>query len=244
VREVADIVCDDPAIAAKVLQIVNSAFFRVARRITRIDQAISYLGFNAIRTVVLSVEAFCLWQPTSAIAGVEPERLQARAHRVAAAMSALSQGTPMADDAFLAGLFYNVGYWVLLQERPEDVARAIQLARAQGIPLHEAERTVIGASHAQIGAYLLGLWGLPYPVVEAIAFQYRPELVDQTAFDVLAALVTAERLTMAGDPLIPGITDRADLIVGEDYLQALNAPFTWSQAQQSVLTHSAGPIRS
>jgi response regulator RpfG family c-di-GMP phosphodiesterase len=140
VREVAAIVYEDPAIAAKVLQIVNSAFFRVTRRITRIDQAINHLGFNAIRTIVLSVEVFCLWQPNIAIAGIDPERLQERAHRVAAAMSALSHGTSMADDAFLAGLFHNIGYRVLLQERPADFKRALEVARATNIPLHEAER--------------------------------------------------------------------------------------------------------
>lgn len=191
VQEVAGIVCEDPAIAAKVLQIVNSAFFRLPRQIARIDQAISYLGFNTIRALVMSVEVFCLWQPQAVLAGIEPERLQERAHRVAAAVCALAHGTAMVDDALLAGLFHNIGYWVLLQERPHDLARAIEMAKADGIPLHEAERIVIGASNAEVGAYLLGLWGMPYPVIEAVAFQYHPERVGQKGFDVLAALVTA-----------------------------------------------------
>jgi HD-like signal output (HDOD) protein/ActR/RegA family two-component response regulator len=244
VREIADIIYEDPAIAAKVLQIVNSAFFRATRRITRIDHAISHLGFNAVRTVVLSVEVSCLWRPSAALAGVDPERLQERAHRVATAVGALSQGTPMFDDAFLAGLLYNIGYWVLLQELPEELARAVEIARVQGIVLHEAERRVIGASNAQIGAYLLGVWGLPFPVVEAIAFQYQSANVGQRDFDVLAALVTAERLAMAEDPLIAGIADRADLAVGDEYLQALNAPFNWSQAQQRVAANLVGEIAS
>ncbi|WP_129778224.1 HDOD domain-containing protein [Peristeroidobacter soli] len=242
VREVTDIVHEDPAIAAKVLQMVNSAFFRVTRRITRIDQAISYLGFNAIRTAVLSVEVFSLWQPGVIVAGLEPERLQARAHRVAAAVSALSHGTAMFDDALLAGLFYNIGYRVLLQERPEDLARASAEARARDIPLHEAERRVIGASNAEVGAYLLGLWGLPYAVVEAIAFQYEPERSGARQFDVLAALVTAERLVMAEDPLIVGIPHHACAALDDRYLQMLSAPFDWSEAQRRVSTDQTGGL--
>jgi HD-like signal output (HDOD) protein/CheY-like chemotaxis protein len=243
VQEVADIVGEDPAIAAKVLQIVNSAFFRLTRRITRIDQAISYLGFNAIRTLVTSVEVFCLWQPRAACVGIDPEGLQRRAHRVAAAMRVLSAGTSIVDDALLAGLFHNIGYWVLLQERRQDLVRAIEVAKADGIALHEAERIVIGASNAQVGAYLLGLWGMPYPVIEAIAFQHHPERVEQQQFDVLAALITAQRLSVADSPLIAGIADRNDVAPGDEYLQTLNAPFTWSQAHQRVLANTVGEFQ-
>lgn len=242
VQDVAGIVHEDTAIAAKVLQVVNSSFFRLTRQITRIDQAVNHLGFNAIRTLVLSVEMFCLWQPNAALPGVDPERLQTRAHRVAAAASAISQGSQLFDDALLAGLLHNIGYWVLLQERPKELAHAIEVAKVKGIALHEAERAVMGASNAEIGAYLLGLWGLPYPVVEAIAFQYHPEKVGRSGFDVLAVLVTAERLAMAEDPLIAGIADRADVVGGDEYLQALNAPFTWSQAQQRVSMALMGEV--
>lgn len=174
IKDVADAVTADPAIAAKVLQMVNSSFFRLARRISRIDQAVNYLGFAAIRNIVMSVEVFSQWHSDAALPEFAPERLQARAQQVAAAAWALTRGTPIADDALLAGLLHKIGYWVLLQECPQDVVRAVVMARAESIPLPVAERHVIGASHAEIGAYLLGLWGLPYSVVEAVAFQHAP----------------------------------------------------------------------
>ena len=61
----------------------------------------------------------------------------------------------------LAGLLHDIGYWVLAQECPGRPDQATELAAAEGIPLHQAETQVIGASHAEIGAYLLGIWGLP-----------------------------------------------------------------------------------
>jgi HD-like signal output (HDOD) protein/ActR/RegA family two-component response regulator len=234
VREVAKIVYEDAAIAAKVLQVVNSSFFRLARRISNVEQAVAYLGFNAIRTLAMSVEVFSLWSKNGVLDCLQPELLQERAHRVAAAARALCDGTAIADDAMLAGLFHNIGYWVLLQECPQEIVRALETARAQRIPMHQAERQVVGASHAEIGAYLLGLWGLPYSVIEAVAFQHSPQRVGQTSFDVLGALVIAQRLVTTDTPLAPDIVERADIDIDDQYLQSLNAPVSWTEAQRRV----------
>ncbi|MFX8805533.1 HDOD domain-containing protein, partial [Acinetobacter baumannii] len=79
---------------------------------------------------------------------------------------------PWADDALLAGLLHDIGYWILLQQCPKEMCRVLDMARAEGIPLHEGEIQVLGTSHAEIGAYLLGLWGFPYSIVEAVAFHH------------------------------------------------------------------------
>jgi len=201
IRKIADAVSADPAVAAKVLQMVNSSFFRLGRRISRIDQAVNYLGLIAIRNLVLSVEVFSSWPANSCPPDFTPDRLQSRAQQVAAAAWALTQGTPIADDALLAGLLHNIGYWVLLQECSKEMARAADIAQAQSIPLPVAERELIGASHAEVGAYLLGLWGLPHAVVEAVAFQHAPAQIANSEFDVLTALQEAQRrVTEIGEP--------------------------------------------
>ena len=184
-RDVAKLVAADSALAARVLQIVNSAFFRLAKRISNIEQAVSYLGFNAIRNLAMSVEVFAQW-PGGACGGLDPDKLQLHVHSVAAAASALTAKTPIADDSMLAGLLHDIGYWILAQECPHDLSEAVKLAVSSGIPLHAAETQVIGASHAELGAYLLGIWGLPYPVVEAVANHHQPERVTHAEFDVLA----------------------------------------------------------
>ena len=233
INKIASAVSADPAIAAKVLQMVNSSFFRLGRRISRIDQAVSYLGLIAIRNLVLSVEVFSGWRMDLDLPGFSPERLQARAQRVAAAAWALTQGTPIADDALLAGLLHKIGYWVLLQECPKEVERAVEMARTQSIPLHVAERELIGASHAEVGAYLLGLWGLPHPVVEAVAFQHAPSQVAHSQFDVLTALVLAESLTMSDAPLVGGALER-DQQIDEEFVRGVPLPFDWQEAQRRV----------
>lgn len=233
VGEIAAAVSADPAVSAKVLQMVNSSFFRLARRISRIDQAVNYLGLTAIRNIVMSVEVFSHWSAHPALPDLSPDRLLARAQRVAAAAWALTSGTPIADEALLAGLLHKIGYWVLLQECPEDVARAVAMARAESISLPAAERYVIGASHAEVGAYLLGLWGLPYSVVEAVAFQHMPAQVAHAEFDVLAALVIAESLALPNTPLVAGTLER-DQVVDEQFVRDLALPFDWREAQRRI----------
>jgi HD-like signal output (HDOD) protein len=182
---------------------------------------------------VLSVEVFSGWRENASLPDFAPERLQARAQRVAGAAWALTRGTPIADDALLAGLLHKIGYWVLLQECPKELARAVEMARTQSIPLPLAEREFIGASHAEVGAYLLGLWGLPHPVVEAVAFQHAPAQVARSQFDVLTALVLAESLTMTDAPLVGGALER-DQQIDEEFVRGVPLPFDWQEAQRRV----------
>jgi len=233
VSEVAQLVGTDPAIAARVLQIVNSAFFRLARRITKIEQAVSYLGFTVIRNVATSVEIFSQW-PSNASGHLKQAKLQAHVRAVAAAASALTVQTSIANDTMLAGLLHDIGYWVLAQECSAELRASAELAAAARIPMHEAESRVIGASHAEIGAYLLGLWGLPYSVIEAVAHHHEPQRVSQSYFDVLAALAVAQSLVPADDASAFDFTVPADSRVDESYLISVKAPFDWSEAQRRV----------
>jgi HD-like signal output (HDOD) protein len=157
---------------------------------------------------------------------------------VAAAANALAARTPISDDTLLAGLLHDIGYWVLAQECPQDLTRAVELAVSQDIPLHAAEYQVLGASHAEIGAYLLGIWGLPYPVVEAVAHHHQPERVTQTEFDVLSALVIGHAL-VADDASVFNAVVPPDSKIDSRYLLAVKAPFSWEEAVRRVAETTA-----
>ena len=234
VHDVAVLVASDAAIAAKVLQLVNSAFFRLARRITNIEQAVSYLGFAAIRNLVLSAEVFSSWPVREGSGPLNVERLQSHVQLVASAARALSANTPRADDALLAGLLHDIGYWILANECRSELARSLDLAVSQQIPLPEAETRVIGASHAQIGAYLLGIWGLPYPIIEAVAHHHAPQNVTQSEFDSLASLAVAQALVPADDTGIFDLSLPPDPKVEAAYLASVQAPFDWEEATRRV----------
>jgi HD-like signal output (HDOD) protein len=232
--EVGDIVNADAAIASKVLQITNSAFFRLRKPMVRIKDAVTYLGFATIRNLVLSAEIFSQWKSPQNPLSVDPERLQNHAQLAAAACKSLAGGRASPDDAWLAGLLHDIGYWVLVQECPGELRAALELSRNQHLPLVECERLTTGATHAEIGAYLLGLWGLPYSIVEAVAFHHAPASITPHGYDLLGALAVSHALLESSGA--HALTDSGDADPGVDarYLSSLSAPFDWDEAQRRV----------
>lgn len=228
VQDVMRLVRADSGIAAKVLQVANSAFFRLPRRVARIDEAIDHLGLAAIRSLVVSEDVFTEWPADLGVPAIEPELLQANAHRLAAVAGALAGSTPIAGEAIIAGLLHNIGYRVLLGDSPEPLARAVAAARERAVPLYVAERDALGSSHAEIGAYLLGLWGLPSGVVDAVALQYTADRVGRAQFDTAAVIAIAHLIVQHADRPVGGANEAAN----DRILQSLQAPFDWSEAQR------------
>jgi HD-like signal output (HDOD) protein len=237
--EIADIVGTDAAIATKVLQITNSAFFRLRKPMVRIKDAVTYLGFATVRNLVLCAEISSSWESPLELPEVDPQDLQKHAEYSAAACKALAGGRVSPDDAWLAGLLHDIGYWILVQECPEQLAQAIALSKAEAAPLSECEIKTIGASHAQMGAYLLGLWGLPYPIVEAVALHHTPGAITPHGYDLLAALAVAHTLMEPSNGRALPRVSAAEPSVDAGYLERTGAPFDWEEAQRRVLLSSA-----
>ncbi len=235
-RDVGRVIANDTALTVKVLQIANSAFFRRARRISNIEQAVLYLGFQTVRNLVMCAEVFSRWPGRMRHAAVDLEDLQMHAQRTAAVAQALTAGTQHADDTVLAALLHDIGYWILIQECPRELEQAVEFALAAGIPLPQAEYEILGASHAEIGAYLLAIWGLPYAVVEAVAHHHHPTRVKSNGLDCLAALAVAMALTGGDDSdgcarnLLPSA------VVGPEYLEGLNSTLSWADAASRATT--------
>jgi HD-like signal output (HDOD) protein len=234
--EIGDIVHSDAAIATKVLQITNSAFFRLRKPMVRIKDAVTYLGFATIRNLVLCAEIFSQWKISPELPGVDPQTLQQHAQQAAMACKSLARGRISPDDAWLAGLLHDIGYWVLIQDCPRELAEAIELARSQGLPLHECELRTIGATHAQVGAYLLGLWGLPYPVVEAVALHHTPMAIVPHEYDLLAALTISHAFL---EPVSVVAHTAETPEVDASYLPRVGSPFDWEEARRRVQTSIA-----
>jgi len=192
VADVARILKQDTAICTKLLQVVNSAFFRLARTITRVEDAVSYLGFNSIKHIALAAEVF---QYTTAKRTPIPlEVLHSHSILVGSLCMRFFTDKRQMEDAFLVGLLHDVGKLLLVAELPDYVDRVLCEMNSRRCPMYAAEISTHGVTHAEIGAYLLGLWGLPYPVVEAVANHHQPGRVDAGEFGVLAATHIADAL--------------------------------------------------
>jgi HD-like signal output (HDOD) protein len=232
--EVGDIVNADAAIASKVLQITNSAFFRLRKPMVRIKDAVTYLGFATIRNLVLSAEIFSQWNSSRDLPNVDPERLQTHAQIAAAACKSLAAGRASPDDAWLAGLLHDIGYWILVQECPDQLRAALELSQTQHLPLLECEKQTTGATHAEIGAYLLGLWGLPYSIVEAVALHHTPRAVTAHGYDLLGALAVSHALLESTGAHALNDCGESSQAVDAGYLAGLDAPFDWDEARRRV----------
>jgi HD-like signal output (HDOD) protein/ActR/RegA family two-component response regulator len=222
--KVATIIQKDPAIAAKVLQVCNSAFFRLPRRVASIQQAVSYLGLSTVRSMVLSAELF---KPGKTLcAALDLGQLQRHALNVALVARSLAAETAWAEDAFLAGLLHDIGFLVLGRQRGVEMQQALE-AHATGMPLEDAERKFVGVDHGTAGAYLLGLWGLPYDIVEAVANHSVPERIARISFDVLSAVGIAHALVVAVGPEDVPVFEARTPALGDDYVRAIGCPDSW-----------------
>lgn len=192
VAKIADIIKQDMGMTSKVLQLVNSAFFALPCRISSPHQAVSLLGIDNIRAVVLSVHVFSELQgsPDSKLAALWPRSLTSAVFARAICRAEHSP-QPLEDDAFAAGLLHDIGRLVLASTCREQYAHVLEISHQGQINLAQAEAQTFGCTHAEVGAYLLGLWGLPESVVQAVAWHHTPSRSGSTSFSPIIAVHVA-----------------------------------------------------
>jgi HD-like signal output (HDOD) protein len=190
-RAIAHVIEQDPAVSARLLQIVNSAFFGLSQPIASLPQAVLHLGIEPIKNLAFSVELFRTF-PVRDVLSLD--LLQQHSYLTAKIAAALVTPDGCAHDVFAAALLHDVGKLVLASKLPREFSEAMRLACQRREPLYVIEEELHGFTHAEAGAYLLGLWGLPYPIVEAVAHHHRPQRVRHCQFDPLAAVYVADHL--------------------------------------------------
>jgi putative nucleotidyltransferase with HDIG domain len=192
--EVGELIARDVGMAAKLMQMANSSLLGLRNRAATPTQALQALGAETTKALILMSDVLTRYNP-AAIHPFSIDGLWDHSHEVAALAGAIAQaevGPSQAADARLVGLLHDVGRLTLVSQRPTEYREVFQLARERHLALVDVERQVFGATHAEVGAYLLGLWGLPSAVVEAVAWHHAPGSCPATAFGPLAALHAAE----------------------------------------------------
>jgi HD-like signal output (HDOD) protein/ActR/RegA family two-component response regulator len=211
--EIATVLERDIAMSAKVLHLANSAYFGLDKPVSDLDDAVTLLGHETIQAIVLTAEAFQKFDVPVSIAGFSLEHVQQRSLQVGRLARMLSQDDPATGDAFAAGLLLDVGLLVLAAHEPEYLADVLLAAEREGRPVHEIELERKGITHAEIGAHLFALWGLPHTIVEAVAHHHRPLRSPLPTFDTVAIVHIADALVADAEtgPLEgPGTLSRID----------------------------------
>ncbi len=201
--EIADIIARDIGMTAKILKLVNSAFFGMSREISAPKEAVAHLGLDTIKALVLSTQAFALLKSPD-IEGFSADALWDHSLRTATAARAIARAEHAApnivEETFTAGLLHDTGKLVFAANCGKQFATALEMAATESLPVTEAERRIFGASHAELGGYLLSLWGLPVPLVEAVTLHHTPAASVAQGFGSLIAVHTANALVQEASP--------------------------------------------
>jgi len=176
-ERVGAIIARDPAMTVKILQMVNSAFFGLPKPIANPAEAVFHLGMETVRSLVMSVQIFSQFEQLRSVQ-FPLKALMTHSLRTASVARRIAQmenaGSTVVEDAFTAGLLMDIGTLVIGVNLATEFASAREVSRQHMMPLWDAEREVLGVSHAEVGAYLLSLWGLPETIVEAVLHHHLP----------------------------------------------------------------------
>jgi HD-like signal output (HDOD) protein len=194
VSQVSELVAEDPGLCARFLQIVNSAFFGLPTTISNVSDAVSMLGLRSVSQVLLSTEAFHLLAADSSKSGFSHAALQRDSVLVSRLASGLVPDPALASGAATAGMLHDLGSLLLLRTHGKEFLGIAAEAERSGVPQWKLEREAFGMTHAEIGAVLLGVWGLPLDVVEAVAFHHSPENLGGESLGIAVAVHFARQL--------------------------------------------------
>ncbi len=177
VQKVGEIISTDLAMTAKILQVVNSAFFGLVRKINNPKEAVMLLGTETIKALVLSVKIFSEFNQKK-FAWFNFDELFNHSMSVSMFAQTISRqehlDQTLVNNSLMAGMFHDLGKLILVTNFQEPYQKVLTEAAKTRQNLWDLEIERFGTSHAEIGAYLMGLWGLEYPVIEAIAFHHCP----------------------------------------------------------------------
>jgi HD-like signal output (HDOD) protein len=228
----------DGSMTANILKLANSAFFGLRRKVTNVTDAVAFLGIDTIKSLVLSLKLFDQF-PGDVAERLGLADLSRRSNLTAVVARDIARceraPSAVAEECFLGGLLHDIGRLVLAANFTADYFEVQRLEHEEHCGISEAEKRVFGATHADVGGYLLGLWGLPANVVEAIAGHLDPAVSSARGFTALVAVHVADVLVAETE----SAADAPSLaIVNESWLHSLGLfdrmPL-WRQSAHHIL---------
>jgi HD-like signal output (HDOD) protein len=216
-QQIAAIASQDPGISAKLLQLSNSAFIGFSRQVSSVAEAVQLLGVGVIQSLAMAVPIFSAFSnthcPAFSIQQVWEHSLQTGwlARRIC---NHYLEDSLMGEQAFCAGILHDVGKIILADGVPDRYAAVLKVAQETQAPLWEVEQQYFRATHADVGGYLLALWGLPIPLVGAVANHHNPQRCSAGELSLAGVVHIASALQQT-DPAHPE-TDLA--LLDSEYL--------------------------
>lgn len=222
IDQVGQIITQDPVLNADLMQLVNSSYFAFSQQVTSPTHAASLLGMDMLKSLVLCVGVFNQFKQVT-FCGFSLGQVVQHSIEVGQLAKQLAREVVgdehIAHDAMLAGMLHDVGKLALATCEKIRYDEVLQLAHQNNVTLWHAERAVLGLTHAEVGGYLLNLWGLPQTVVEAVALHHEPSAFGGSRFSALTAVHVANGIVHDRSPKwLQGTAGRID----DQYLASLD----------------------
>ncbi len=243
VDRVGTLISRDISMTAKVLQLVNSSFFGLPAHVNDAHHAAALLGLNTLKPLVLTASIFRQLEE-SRVSQAFLEKILSHSLAVAGVAKQLVKAEELdrdtIDNTFIAGALHDVGKIVLADNFGRDYTVLCHKAKAQQTPIVELEIEKFGASHADVGGYLLSLWGLPQDILEAVAFHHDPANSVDEQFTPLSAVHIANVFNEQ-QSTAPELDSTAEYLLDQTYLAKIGLSCrveTW----QSIAEECAEPV--
>jgi HD-like signal output (HDOD) protein len=178
-KEAAAVIEKDPAIATRVLRLVNSSFYGLKNPVSNINLACSILGLKVIKNLVVQATVLQTFGSTPEIRGFDASWLWDHSFKTAIACRLLAEKSPVGngmtkDDAYTCGLIHDIGKLILIDGQADRFSDALRLSQQSAVPLAKAEGEVFGFNHAHVGGLLANRWKLPPVVQAAVMYHHSP----------------------------------------------------------------------
>jgi putative nucleotidyltransferase with HDIG domain len=214
--EISNFISNDPALATKVLKMVNSPVYGFPGRISSVSQAVILLGLNVVKGLLLGVSVFDLMQRS--MIGLWEHSIGCA---VMARIIAKKKQFKEPEEVSVGGLLHDIGKVILILQFPDDYQKTMSEAEKTNITIAEAERNFFAANHASAGAWVARKWSFPRNLTDMIECHHRPHLAKNAPFQTAVVHLS--------DVLLRG---RGFGFAGDNKVPAVN-PATWEKLQLS-----------
>jgi len=195
-KKIGELIENDIVLSAKVLQISNMSTYARASKVASVKQSVVYLGVNIIRALIIHIQVFT-FKSSNPLVYMYLNVLEKHSMLVAEYSKLFAEGLNMSrsfqDDCFTAGLLHDIGKFVLINKmhRWDEINT---LAENNNMHVYQAEENELKITHAEIGAYLLGIWGFSAEVIDAVVYHHKPSKQEEKKISVATFVHVAEAM--------------------------------------------------
>ncbi|NOZ38328.1 MAG: HDOD domain-containing protein [Gammaproteobacteria bacterium] len=210
-----DILSEDTALSARLLRLANSAMFNFPSKIDSVSNAITIIGTQQLRALVLASSVMKLFKDIpKELIDMEMFWRHSIACAVSARIIASLRRAANVEYFFLAGLLHDIGRLIMFKEVPAEISQAMQQAKQSQVLLYKVEKEILGFDHAKLGSMLLKEWKLPIQLIDSTAFHHNPkrsaDFKDEVAvIHVSDIIANSLQLGSSGEHLVPKLDEQA-----------------------------------